>query len=274
LVEFEAVPHFLNISRLNVTDPEQLNKIRGMKALLLKVTITSKSKEDIHKISSVIRDNIENVLPLCVAREQLSAYIEGYNNNLADIERNRFGLELGLNNVNEILAGLKKINAGVPSEKLDNIVLQFNVGEQSQYLPLSYQIQAAESKRIGLEENIKANEESYKYYKDLLDLNNRIFVELNNKLSSEYTIGQFKSFLTGLADSYEKPQLKDCLNSYIRKIENRILTSKPITEKPQIYPIAKGTAKKSGIVFLTALMLSVFTAFLLEGLEKNKGRVL
>jgi hypothetical protein len=269
-IEFEAVPPFLDLSKLNVTDPEQLNKIRSMKALLLKVTITSKSKEDIHKISSVIRDNIENVLPLYITREQLSAYVKEYNNNLADIERNRFGLELALKDVNEILAGLKKINAGVQGEKLDNIVLQFNVGEQSQYLPLSYQIQAAESKRIELEGNIKANEENYKYYKDLLDLNNKIFAELNNKLSSDYTADQFKSFLTGLVDVYEKPQLKDFLNSYIRKIENRILVSKPITEKPQIYPIAKRTAKKSGIVFVIAFVVSVFSAFLLEGLKKSQ----
>lgn len=272
-LEFEAFPHFLDLPRLNVTDPEQINKIRSMKALLLKVTINSKSKDDMHKISSVMRDDIENVLPLYITREQLSAYVEEYNNNLAGIERNRFGLELSLNNVNEILAGLKKINAGVPGEKLDNVVLQFNVGEQSQYLPLSYQIQAAESKRIGLEGTIKANEENYTYYKDLLDLNNRIFAELNNRLSSEYTMEQFKSFLTGLADSYEKPQLKDFLNSYIRIIENRILASEPITEKPQIYPVAKGTAKKSGIVFVIAFVVSVFSAFLLEGLEKNRARV-
>jgi hypothetical protein len=270
LVEFEVVPPFLNIPKLNITDPERLNKIRSMKALLLKVTITCESREDIHKISSVIRDNIENVLPLYIAREQLSAYIKGYNSNLADIEHNRFSLGLALNDINEILAGLKKINAGIQNEKLDNIVLQFNVGEQSQYLPLSYQIQAAESKKIGLEGNIKANEETYKYYKDLLNLNNKIFAELNGKLSSECTVDQFKLFLTGLVDIYEKPELKDRLNSYIRMIENRILANKPITEKPQIYPIAKGTVKKSGIVFVIALILSVFTAFLWEGFEKKE----
>jgi hypothetical protein len=269
-VEFEAVPPFLNLSKVNITDPEQLNKIRSMKALLLKVTITGKSREDIHKMSSVIRDNIEDIFPLYMVQKQLSAYVKEYNNNLADIERNRFGLRLALNDVNEVLAGLKKINAGVPGEKLDNIVLQFNVGEQSQYLPLSYQIQAAESKRIALEGNIKANEENYKYYKDLLDLNHKIFAELNSKLSSDYTIGQYKTFLTGLAAGYEKPQLKDYLSSYVRKIENRISASKPITEKPQINPIAKGTVKKSGKVFVISLMIAVFVAFLLEGLKKGQ----
>jgi hypothetical protein len=224
-------------------------------------------------MSSVIRDNIEDIFPLYTVREQLSAYIKEYNNNLAGIERSRFDLGLALKDVNEILAGLKKVNTGIPNDIQANIVLQFNVGEQSQYLPLSYQIQASESKRIALEGNIKANEENYKYYKDLLDLNNRIFAELNSSLSSDYTIEQFKSFLTGLVAGYEKPQLKDCLNSYIRKIENGISASKPITEKPQIYPIAKRTVKKSGIVFVVSLMIAVFSAFLREGLEKNRARV-
>lgn len=240
-----------------------------MKALLLNVVIISGPAEDMYKISSVIRDNIEKMMPLYMTQERLATLIRECNNDLADIERNRFSLELTLKNNNEILAGLKKVNTGISADKQDNIVLQFNVGAQSQYLPLSYQIQAAESKRIGLEENIKANEEKYKYYKDLLDLNNRVIAELNSKLSADYSAEQFKSFLAGLAAGYEKPQLKDHLSAYIRKMENRMSASKPITERPKIYPIAKGTAKKSGIVFVVAFMVSVFAAFLREGLEKH-----
>lgn len=271
-VELGISPPFLDISRLNISDPNQIDKIKNMKTLLFNVTITSKLKDDIYKISLVIRDNIEAVMPLYTARGELSVCGREYNNKLASIESSRFDLELALKNNNEILAGLKKVSVGIPNDMRDNIVLQFNVGEQSQYLPLNYQMQAAESKRIALEGNIKASEEDYKYYKDLLDLNNRIFAELNNKLSSDYTVEQFRSFLMSLADSYEKPQLKDYLNSYIRKIENRISASKPITEKPQIHPIAKGTVRKSSIVFVVSFMISVFAAFLLEGLEKNRAQ--
>jgi len=271
-IQFEVIPPFLDISKSNITSPEQLKQIRGMKALLLKVTIVGKPKEDMYKISSVIRDNIENVIPLYTVQKQLSSCVINFNNSLADIEKNRFTLELSLQKTNKMLALLKEVSVGIPANKQDNIVLQFNVGEQSQYLPLDYQIQAAESKKIELEENIKANEENYKYYKDLLDLNNKVFAELEKNLSSgDYTIKQFKTSLTALVGDYEKPQLKDYLNSYIRKIENRIAVSKPVTEKPTIYPIARGTVKKSGIVFVIALMLSVFTAFLLEGLKRGQS---
>lgn len=273
-VVFEVLPPFLDISKLNITSPDHLKQIRDTGALLLKVTIIGKPREDMHKISSVIRNNIENVVPLYTIQEQLSTCIIKYNNSLADIEKNRFSLELSLKKIDEVLTGLKKVSVGILSDIRDNIVLQFNVGEQSQYLPLNYQIQAAESKRIELEESIKANEEEYKYYKDLLDLNNRIIAELSSNLSSDYSAEQFKSFLAGLVAGYEKPQLKDYLSSYIKKIENRMSASKPITERPKIYPLAKGTVKKSGIVFVVSFMISVFAAFLLEGLKKDRTQAL
>ena len=47
------------------------------------------------------------------------------------------------------------------------------------------------------------------------------------------------------------------------------MAGKPVAEKPGICPIAKGTGKKTGIVFVIAFMLSVFTVFLREGLEKR-----
>jgi capsular polysaccharide biosynthesis protein len=272
-IQFEATPPFLDISRFNITNPDQLKQIRDMKALLLEVTIVGKPKENMYKISSVIRDNIENVIPLYIVQKQLLTSIIKYNDLLADIERNRFNLELSLKKTNKVLASLKEVSVGIPANKQDNIVLQFNVGEQSQYLPLDYQIQASESMKIELEENIKTNEEKYKYHKDLLGLNNKVLAELGSKLTSKYSEEQFKAFLNGLAASCEKPEMKDYLSSYIKKVDNGIMIYKPVTEKPRIYPISKGTVKKSGIVFVAAFMIAVFAAFLREGLEKNKTKL-
>jgi len=46
----------------------------------------------------------------------------------------------------------------------------------------------------------------------------------------------------------------------------------PLVERPNVYLVAKGTVKKSAIVFVIALMLSVFAAFLLEGFKQNEIR--
>jgi hypothetical protein len=273
-VKLEAVPAFFDISQLKTVAPEQLDTIKAMKASLLNVTILGNPAEKLYPIASVIRDNIKDVIPLYVTQEQLSASIREYNNMLADIESNRFSLGLALKHTNEILAGLRKVNTIAFDVNRESVVLQFNVGEQNEYLPLSYQIQAAESKRIGLEENVKTTEKKYGYYKDLVELNSKILMELDARLSSDYTVEQFKAFLVGLLGGTEKSQLKDYLNSYIRTIENKISANRPVTEKPKIISVAKGMVKKTAIVLAACLMLSVFAAFLKESIEKNKARLL
>jgi len=79
--------------------------------------------------------------------------------------------------------------------------------------------------------------------------------------------------LIDLIDSYENRELKDYLNSYIKKIENRISISAPVTGKPSVSAVARGTAKKSGIVLAILLMISIFAAFLLEGIGKSRAQI-
>jgi hypothetical protein len=267
-IKFEVIPPFLDISKLKVTDPVQLNKLRDMRAQLLNVIISGKSLPDMDKLSSLLRDNIKDILPLYIAQEQLSSFMMDYNARLAEIERGRFTLDMDLKSNHALLDGLKNIPARGLDNKSNNIVLQFDIGSQSLYLPLDYQIQAAESRNLELEEKIKITEEKFKYYTDLLDLNTRILAELDTKLSSDYTAEQFKSFLTGLASGSDKPYLQDYLKFYIRKTENQMALSKPVTEEPKISPLAKETFKKSGVVFAIAFMVSIILSFLHEGLKK------
>ncbi|PKL49854.1 MAG: hypothetical protein CVV39_02185 [Planctomycetes bacterium HGW-Planctomycetes-1] len=269
-VGFEAKPAFLDLSKSNINNPEILSQIRNMEASLLEVTITGKPLEDIYKMSSVVRYNIENVIPLYIVQQQLLSHIRNCNNILADIESGMFGLRLSLKKDNEMLEGLKKVNTGISEGKQDNIMLQFDIGRDARYLPLSYQIQAAESRIIEQETQIRTNQERYEYYEGLLRLNNKILAELNDRLASGYTVEQFKMFLEGLSGGCEEQALKEYLNSYIKRIENRLLAGGPIAENPQVHLIAKGTAKKSSITFVAALLMSIFAIFLFESFSKEK----
>ena len=104
-------------------------------------------------------------------------------------------------------------------------------------------------------------------------MNEKLSAELEKSAPSYYTIQQYHLFLTKLIVDYESEELKDYLASYIKGIENRISTSSPVSENPQISPVAKGIAKRSGLVFAIALMMSIFAAFLLEGLKKSQPQV-
>jgi len=273
LVKFEVLPPYIDVSKAKETDPTKLKQIRQLEALLLNVTITANSKKEISKISSVIRDNLENIMPVYLVAEQLKLSAKGFKSKMADIEKNRFALQLALENKKAVLAKLKGIETETLKKSRSDIMLQFDVGGRSEYLPIEYQIQTAESKIIQLEETIKDNEKKFAYYEDLLSLDEKVLAEVQKNRLSGYTIQQFHLFLLESVKAAEKEELKDYLSSYTKKIENRIAVSAPVTENPIISAIAKGTVKKSGAVFVIALLISVFAAFILEGLKKSQAQI-
>ncbi|MHC4790344.1 MAG: hypothetical protein ACYS8Y_02730 [Planctomycetota bacterium] len=270
-VYFEVLPPFIDSSKAKITSAAELEQIRRLKAQLLKMTIIGRPKNDISKISSVIRDNLENVTPVYFIKEQLNVATRGCRNQMADIEKNMFSLELSLKTNESILVKLKDMKASPSTQPEGRISVQFDIGDRSEYLPVEYQIQATKSKAIQLEEQISSDKKKYSYYEDLRSLNERLLAELNNKTSSYYTIHQFHSFLMGLVNSYKNNEIKDYLNSYIKRIENRISASLPITEDPKLSAVSKDIAKKSVIVFTAMLILSALGALLIEDLHKGQN---
>jgi len=271
-VHFEVSPPFFDLSKAGLTEPANLEQLRQLKALLLNMTIIGRPKNDITKISSIIRDNLENVISVYMVKDQLGAATRKLRANIAGIEENRVNLERALKTNKLVSAKLKNIKTKTSDTSKSNIALQFDISGKTEYLPVEYQVQAVESKTIQIEEEIAATVEEYNYYKDLIILNEKLLAELKDKTSSYYTIQQFHSYLTELIDSYETNELKDYLSSYTKRLENRIVASVPVTENPGTYAVSKGTVKKSAIVFAVAFMMSVFTSFLLEGLKKSQAQ--
>ena len=238
--------------------------------------ITAQSKEHIREIALICRSNFEQTIPLYSVREELYSRITSFKEKMADIEEARYPLNLQLERKKSTLEKLKNSASEGLGKLPSDVILQFNnIGENSAFLPLAYQAQAAETQIINLEEQIRADKEKYDYYTELLKLNETLFSHVEGLLHSCYTLGQFHSFLTDMLAEYKEDEqhLQDYSKAYIKSIENRMTNSVPLVEKPTAYPIAKGTAKKSAIVFAIALMLSVFAAFLLESFKKKQIRV-
>jgi len=269
-IDFEVLPPYADLSKLQITQAAQLEEIRRLKALLLNMTIRGRPANSISKISSVIRENFENVVPVYLIEEQLNAVMRGHKADMASIEENEFNLELTLKTNKSALEKMKSVKVEASEKSGGGVMLQFDVGGQNEYLPLGYQIQAREFKIIELEESIETDKARYDYLKNLLGLDGKLSAELKNNASSFYTIQQFNAFLAGLVDRYENKELKDYLSSLVKKVENRISASVPITERPKIYAVSKGTVKKSAIVFVISLMISIFAAFLCEGSQKSQ----
>ena len=270
-VQLDVLPsYFENAPRKDI---ENMQKIQQVKGTLLTMTVVGKPKKDMQRISSIVRDNFEKVLPIYSIKQGLNSTIVELKAGMADIEENRFSLELELGRKKAILAKLKNLKPADSNRIPSGIVLQFdNVGENSEYLPLAYQIQVTDANIIDLEESIRANQKKYDYYKGLLSLNERLFGHVRNKTSSYYTIQEFHFFLTNIVSDYEDKELVDYLNAYIKRIENVIFIDSPAVEKPKIYPVPKSTGTKTATVFAVLLMITTFGAFLLEGIPKSQAQ--
>jgi LPS O-antigen subunit length determinant protein (WzzB/FepE family) len=271
LVNLEVSPsYFGSAGSSGKTNVEELQKLQQARGTLLIMTIEGKPQKDMYPIASVIRDDFEKVIPIYSVKDELSNNIEALKTNMAKIEEDRFGLGLEVERKKATLEKLKNLKSEEPSNVQGNITLQFNMDASSAYLPLAYRIQAVDSQIINLEESVKANEERYNYYKSLLTVNERLFDEVKSKTPLYYTIQEFHSFLDNIVKDYKDKELIDYLNAYIKSIENKMANTVPLIEKPKVYPVAKGTVKKSGIVFVVSLMIAVFAAFLLEGFKKSQ----
>lgn len=268
-VSIGAWPSYIDIPKARLSDVAILKQIEQVSAQLLNITITETSKNGISKISSVIRDNFENIMPVYSVKDRLEVATRRLRAQIAAIEENRANMELDLVMNKAILEKLKSIKTKTPPTMESNITLQFDVSGKTEYLPVEYQIQAIESKTVQLEEQLVADAKTYNQYKDLLTLNEKLLGELNGRMSSRYTIQQFRLFLTDLVGGTEKKELKSFLNSYIKKIENRLSASIPIVENPKVYPVPRGTIKKTAIVFIGLLAICIFVTFVLESVRKS-----
>jgi hypothetical protein len=273
-LKFNVLPPYPDLSKTKAkaTGSTELERNGQLKAQLLKLTITGKPKSDFLKASLVIRDNFENVIPVYLITDQLNIAKRQCNTDIASIEANRFDHELELKTSRAILAKMKNAGNSTSEENLGNILLQLDISDKTEYLPVEYQSQALESKIIKLEEQSKADGDKVSYCKELLILYEKLLVEIKSKATSYYTIQQFHSFLMSMIDDYKDKKPKDYLNSYIKKIENRISISAPVTEQPKVYFVAKGTKKKSAVVFAASLTISVLASLLIEGLKKARHK--
>jgi len=239
---------------------------------LLTLTIIGSPEQDVQRISSIIRDDFEKVIPIYTVRDDLSGTIAGFKAKMADIKENRFSLELELERKRAILKKMKNLQPFDPNEMPGGIILQIDkISQNNEYLPLAYQIQATDANIINLEETFKANQENYTYYNNLISLNEKLFDEVKNKISSYYTVQDFHSFLTNMMGDYTEKESVNYLNAYTQRIENMILINTPVIEKPGVYPVPKGAAKKSTVIFAVLLIITSFIAFFLEAVQKRQA---
>jgi hypothetical protein len=270
LIRFEVAPMYPK--RLVTTDPATSERISTFQARLLLVKIFGGSKEEVTGASTVITSNIENVLPLYDIRNALKEAIQEVKTRIAEIEDNRFTLLLDLENEKAKLEKLQSLGREPMEESAGDVVLQFtDVQGSREFLPLSYQVRAVQSKIIDLQETLASNDEKYDHHLQVLDLNDKLLEKLDGSLLTDYTTGQFLQFLGEQLPACQDEAVSDYLKSYTRKTENLIQANTRAAEKPVVYPVARHVARNSVLTLVLFLMVGAFGAVLLECRQDRLG---
>ena len=237
----------------------------------LTMTVIGMQREDIRGISAVVRDNLERVIPMYFVKDQLKAEVAAIKARMADIEENEPMLELELSRKKAILARLKTLTAAEPGVPQGSVTLHLDsLPQNSEYLPLSYQVQAVNANIACIEETISTDREKCDLYGKLQWLDETLLLEAGNRTSSYYTIGDFYTFVTGMAAGGESSELKHHLSAYAKRVENVIAATAPVVDGPRVSPVPKDSLRKTGIVFLVLLMVTTFGAFFLEAVQKSR----
>lgn len=268
LIRFKVSPP--HPQRPNSADPATWERINLLEAQLLDIEVTGGSKDDIPGICAVVTANFENVLPVYDIRSDLKTSAQEFETLAAEIEENRFPLTADLKKEEMRLERLLGL-ADTPLESTQgNVVLQFTeVAESREFLPLSYQIRAAQSTIIDLEETLRSERDAHSYCVKVLELNDRLLRKIEESLLTDCTVQQLLDFLDEQLAACTEETLADYVQSYIRRTQNLILANTRVGEKPIVCPVSKRVLARSLLALVVLLMV---TSFLAVAIEYNNER--
>ena len=273
LANFEVFPPLFDTTAKTF---DELQKRQEATGNLLVFHIQGKTPTALLETAGIFRFNFDQIVLLYLEKDKLTNTIISLKSDMADIEGMRFTLNQQLERKKSTLEKLKNSASDPAAKQTDGIVLRFDSDSgSSDYLPLSYQIQAVRTQLINLEEDIRSESEQYAYSAVLLALNETLLEHLNRAASDRFTMEKFHAFLTETQARYplDSDPLKDYLNAYIKRIENEIASSVPLVETPMLYAIPNGALKKTAVVLSLAFILSIMGAFLRDGLQQRKRPV-
>lgn len=265
-ISFQVWPENLDQISLEFMKVEDIKELADFPVKMLRVEIVDSKSTDLKKIGEVIRDNIEECLPMYNIKDSLTMETILFREKIALIQKNRRSSELEIIKDKSILDKLMKIEDTQSTDSLKGIVLQIDLGEQGVYMPVDYQIRAAKSNIILSEEDIQLKIQEEQYYQLLLDSNTSLIDEMNKNENQQYSVTNFLATVKSLSDSVNSEILKDHLRAFCQEIENVKQRNIPATQTPRLQ--RTGGLKRVLILSLIAsFAMGALAAFVIEGMK-------
>lgn len=269
LIQFETLPALPK--RVPTTDPAISERITVFEPQLISIEITGYSKEGVSTVADIVTDSFENVLPVYDARNALTESIRELKSLAAEIEENRFRLALEIQQEKTRLEQLSNALAQTAEVPQGDVVIELTDAQGNQeFLPLTYQVRAARSKIIDLQEEADGEQRKYEYYLAVLDFDGSALEKIDESIPAYYTIQQFVDYLGKRLAQIDDEALADHIQSSIRKMENLASVGRRVSRQPVIYPVSKHVAVRSVLTLLVFVMVMTFAAVVLEMRDEQR----
>ncbi len=269
LIQFQTLPGLPK--RVPTTDPEVSERITVFEPQLLSIEITGYSRQSVVTVADIVADSFENVLPVYDARGALTESIRELKSLAAEIEENRFGLALDMQKEKARLEQLSNALAQSSEVPQSDVVIELtDVQGSEEFLPLTYQIRAAQSKIIDLQEATDREQRQYEYYLAVLDFDQAALEKIDESILAYYTIDQFVDFLSERLAEIDNEALANHVQAFIRKTENLASVGRRVSRRPVIFPVSKHIAMRSVLAFVVFLMITTFAAVVLEMRDEQR----
>lgn len=269
LIQFETMPGLPK--RVPTTDPEVSERITVFEPQLLSIEITGYSRQSVVTVADIVTDSFENVLPVYDVRNALTESIRELKSLAAEIEENRFRLALEIQKEKARLKQLSSAQARTSEVPQEDVVIELNEMQgREEFLPLTYQIRAAQSKIIDLQEAADSEQRQYAYYLAVLDFDQAALEKIDESILAYYTIDQFVDFLGERLAEIDDEALANHVQALIRKTENLASAGRRVSRRPVIFPVSKHIAMRSVLALVVFLMIMTFAAVVLEMRDEQR----
>lgn len=248
------------------------------KAEFLEIAFSGGSREHLENKMAVIRRYFEQFVQLYSFRESLLRQEINWRSQITLLEEEIVGMELQIEiqkALFERFSGMSVIGneANVFHER-EWIEGQFDLGQKTEFLPISYQIRAAQIRIAQLEEEREGKKVLRSRYDHMLSVIDFLLTELC-AISSDNTLDRLHDRLVEILNAEKDETTEQFLSSFRRNVENRI-TSFQLAVPGPVSLIALDRLRIGFLTLIGALVLSVVVVLLWEGIrsslrEKAKG---
>jgi len=267
IIKFETIPKFIKLSKVPRKNPIHLKEAMSLQAAILKMTITGKSKTDILAISSLIRENFENIIITNNVKKILEQSNVDIYGEFDRIDARKLVLGFKTQREGFLLESFKNLKS---SEVADKELFPLILHDRTEYMPVSSQIHASEIKLINYQAEILIIDKQRESIRELLVLNEILLAKLDEPVSVNSKEQAFLSHIYSLLKANKKTEEAVYLRGLAEKIEGMAAMVKPVTTEPYTYIVDKGVYKKSAIVFAVMFITTLIAAFLVEGFKRDK----